>query len=118
MLNRRIDDPVVPFGAGASRQSVAGRIAFRDFRIEAGMAGMTPQIDEDAGHAGDHFAIFDHRVVIPCIGERAGQMMPDFGNAGFGCECGIPLSRLWACHMPEWCKLWLTNGALQTTEDK
>lgn len=50
------------------------------------MIGQVAQIDEHSRHAGDHFAIFDHRVEIARIGERPGQMMADFGDAGLDSE--------------------------------
>jgi hypothetical protein len=47
------------------------------------------QVDEHPCHARQHLAIFDNRVEIACVSKRFGQVMPDFGNAGFHVECHI-----------------------------
>jgi hypothetical protein len=90
MPDGRIDDSVEPLRPCSIRDRVSDRIADRRVRIETGVAGRTPKIDELPSHAREHFGIFDDALQLPRSREELAHVMGDLAQAALDIERGIP----------------------------
>ena len=64
MPDGRIDDAVEPLRPRSVGDRVSDRIADRRVRIETGVGGHLPKIDELPGHAGEHFGVLDDALQL------------------------------------------------------
>src|SRR6202042_2638024 len=69
---------------------VSDWIADRRVRIETGVVGRLPKIDELPGHAGEHFGIFDDALELARSREELAHVMGDLADAGLDVERRVP----------------------------